>query len=169
MKNKTALIIASTAFSILAVCAYFKFTPAPAFTFDYSENENGITINEYKGFRPKVQVPEKIKGLPVTEIGKDAFEGCKSREILLPESVTKIEYGAFQRSSVRSFVFPENVTEISDIIFSDCNNLESVILPDHAEKIGMSAFSYCPNLKSIEIPDTVTEIEDWAFMCDKQL
>ena len=44
-------------------------------------NENfkcGITIEKYFGSDTVVEIPAKIGGVPVTEIGDDIFEGCEN-------------------------------------------------------------------------------------------
>ncbi len=64
----------------------------------------------------------------LTEIGENAFSGCKYITSATFTKVTEIDYGAFY----------------------SCKSLESISLPE-VKKIDSSVFSYCP-LKSIRIP-----------------
>lgn len=88
------------------------------------------------------------RGLPVREIGKDAFRN---------------------KDTIRSIVIPEGVTEIKSYSFQHCYSLSSVVLPKSLTYIGSNAFGYAYSLKSIDIPDAVTEIGSYAFVCNDKL
>ena len=64
--------------------------------FEYTLNDNIITITQYNGADKDIVIPEKIDGKSVKLIGKDAFKlfsGLNS--IKIPGSVTSIDDGAF--------------------------------------------------------------------------
>ena len=132
-----------------------------------------------------IVIPSNYHGLPVTEIGKNAFsdrasayitsvvipdsiitigvrafEDCDGlTSIEIPDSVTTIGEGAFSGcSSLTSVVIPNSVTTIGDYAFSGCSSLTSIEIPDSVTTIGFGAFQYCSSLTSIEIPDSVTTI-----------
>ena len=96
----------------------------------------------------------------MTEIGRGAFENCKSlTSITLPESVTEIGDCAFDEcTSLKSITLPVGVTEIGESAFSKCTSLTSITLPDGVTKIGEFAFRSCESLSYINIPDGVTKI-----------
>lgn len=64
-----------------------------------------VAITEYKGTATTVRIPTTIQGLPVREIGEDAFTGLSTSgrnytnrnitSVIIPEGVTTIGEGAF--------------------------------------------------------------------------
>ena len=122
-------------------------TVAPESDFEYEENaDGGITITKYKGNDENVVVPETLGGLPVTEIGQEAF-GVKS-------TITKI-------------VISKGVKTIGPRAFHHSHKLVSVVLPEGLEKIGHAAFWNCPLLSDISLPSSLKTLEDLAFeSCD---
>lgn len=60
------------------------------------KEDNTYNVKGYNGDESVIVIPETYEGLPVTEIGYDAFEGLKTlNEITIPESIIKIDDGAF--------------------------------------------------------------------------
>ena len=107
----------------------------------------------------------------VTEIGKYAFEYCKSlTSVTIPDSVTNIGYSAFRGcSSLTSVTIPDSVTGIEEYAFEGCTALVSINIGNNVTSIDEYTFSYCSSLTSIEIPDGVTSIESSAFEGCKSL
>ena len=133
--------------------------------FEYERVNSEITIEKYHGSKASVNIPSKIKGLPVTEIGVGAFFGCRSlTSIVIPDSVTTIGHDAFSIcGSLKSITIPDSVTSIGDHAFDGCESLKSITIPDSVTSIGDNAFEACFSLTSIVIPDSVTSIGDNAF------
>jgi len=102
----------------------------------------------------------------VTQIGEDAFYGCKSlASITIPASVTQIvEHAFYGCTSLASITLPESVTHIGWNAFRDCTSLASITLPASVTQIGAHAFSGCTSLASITIPASVTQIGTLAFV-----
>ena len=94
-----------------------------------------------------IVIPNTYKGLPVTEIGADAFSSENDLRALYIESV----------------FIPEGVTSIGKSAFYNCKSLTSVVIPDGVISIGDAAFEDCENLVSVTIPNSVTRIGDNAF------
>ena len=113
-----------------------------------------------------VNIPSKIAGLPVTNIGKEAFYDCANlSSITISDSVTTIEQHAFfMCKSLKSLTLPKSVTKIEDRAFEDAENLISINIPDGVASIQYGLFSGCDSLESITIPGSVTIIRDEAFM-----
>ena len=138
----------------------------PEANFVVENNEKECTITGYKGNSQDLNIPSKIGGRTVTQIGQDAFKECKAIvNVDIPDTVKKIGNTAFaQCSSLKSVIIPKGVTEIGSFAFSACESLESVTIPDTVKTIRIDTFSFCGSLKSVTIPEGVTDIGESAFM-----
>lgn len=143
--------------------------------FRYEDNEDGIVITSavgwmgtgfYSGEEGIVDIPGKIDGKPVTEIGSNAFISCNDVTVFtIPDSVTRIGNGAFVScKNVTEFILPLGITEIANNTFSECTSLRDISIPSGVTRIGDLAFRACTSLNVIIIPDGVTEIGYAAFM-----
>ncbi len=64
--------------------------------FEYSKNENGVTVTKYNGRRGNFEIPSFIDDLSVTEIGNGKAPICADfLEVRIPDSVTIIGANAF--------------------------------------------------------------------------
>lgn len=96
------------------------------------------------------QIPEGV-----TVIGKDAFRGCKSENIVFPSTLKIIESGAFSDCSELSsnLVFPESLEEIQEDAFDWCSfNNGCVTLPSSIKIIDPKAFSLGWYVNLIKVP-----------------
>ncbi len=132
--------------------------------FEYTEENDEITITGYTGTYAEVVIPRMIENKPVTQIGEEAFYECGSlRSAAIPDGVKLIgEYAFSHCESLTSVFIFDNVTEIGDYAFEFCHSLKSVTIPKSVTKIGNYAFSGC-DLMSVDIPESVTEIGGHAF------
>ena len=135
---------------------------------------------------PEVVVPSVYNGLPVTDIGAEAFSFCIFlTKITIPVGIAYIGDSAFSDcSSLKQIVIADSVISIGDYAFARCSSLESVTLPedeknDAAEDgeedessddtsaprafIGAGAFIGCESLESVTLPDGITSIGESAF------
>ena len=62
-----------------------------------------------------------------------------------------------------TYAIKEGTKIICNMVFCECDSLNSVVIPDGVAVIGNDAFSYCESLKSIIIPDSVTSTGESAF------
>ena len=134
--------------------------------FDYTVNENTVTITKYNGSGGEVEIPATIGGNTVTSIGAEAFSGCSSlTSVAIPDGVSSIGVEAFFGcSSLRSITIPDSVTSIGEYAFHSCTSLESINIPDSVTKIDRYTFTNCTSLSVITIPKNVTSIASSAFM-----
>lgn len=105
----------------------------------------------------------------VTNIGTQAFEGCKSLEtITIPPCITKIYGMAFKGcSSLQEVTIPYGITEINPETFKGCTSLKSVHLPNTLTIIERAAFAECKSLSSIDLPESLTTLSTSCFYeCD---
>lgn len=145
--KKTAKIFAAAA-AAAVVLIIGTFLPEPQTHYVYSDNGRGITIEQYLGHRPYVNIPDTIDGKPVTVIGESAFGRSRANEGWLRPSGVKI---------------PKTVTEIGESAFFSCP-LKSLKLPESISKIGKYAFAGT-DIKRIKLPDTLTEVPEGCFYC----
>jgi hypothetical protein len=161
-----------------------KANPASDFSYDLTEDGQGIVIKGYTGGPGKVVIPSKIEDIDVVEIGDKAFDGksvvlsgsilsgtaqgeIKTNDkagitsITIPNTVKKIGLGAFSNTAISNIVIPDSVTELGDNTFSGCNQLTEVRLSDNIETLPSSLFS--PALKKVNLPKNLKQIATFAF------
>ena len=130
----------------------------PESDFNFRIEGNTVTITEYTGTSPIVNIPPQIRGLPVTHIGENAFAG-----IIFCADTGEIAYVRYNR--LTSVTIPSSVTTIGERAFSG-NLLTSVIIPNSVANI--SAWAFVNNrLTSVTIPGSVTNISAWAFATNR--
>lgn len=139
----------------------------------------GVVIKKYIGKEAVVKIPATIQGMPVREIGEEAFyENAIITSVNIPQGVIKIGNEAFSglyyKSKLTSISLPEGLIEIGDGAFSNCpltsitfpqsltilgtnafcgTNLTSVTFSKNLRRIGSAVFSGCENLKTVTIPE----------------
>jgi hypothetical protein len=127
----------------------------------------GVVIRQYLGNLAQVRIPSTIQGMPVREIGDEAFyyfETMTSRKpwtnIIIPEGVIRIGRRAFSLSDrLRNVVLPSTLEVIGELAFWGCENLTSLVIPNTIKSIGKDAFADCYNWP-INIPRNIlTESE----------
>ena len=189
MRKQIAAMLAAGLIAMLALM-----TPAPVQaigirgelytdTFKYSVYSIGskktAAIMGCKNTCPKnLVVPREIDpGLwgifgryPVTEIGKNAFNGADVASVSLPTSLQKIGARAFLDTMLKAVVLPDTITEIADEAFSFTNGngpLQSVTFKGSSlTKIGVNAFQG-QSLKTVNFPRSLTQIGQGAFESNK--
>lgn len=159
-------------------------TPASDFEYGYTDSGD-IKITRYLGTATAVNIPSKIDGIAVREIGEAfawtavsnviipdsvttigeyAFSGCFAlKTITIPNSVTTIGNSAFSYSTLASVTIPNSVTTIGECAFNNCKSLTSVTIPNSVTTIEDGAFASCESLTSVTIPNSVTTIDHSAF------
>ncbi|MDE6519385.1 MAG: leucine-rich repeat protein [Ruminococcus sp.] len=155
--KKNRIIAVGMAFALSFTALQTNFLPTALHnSFTSSASEEEITYNEmtfsvyekelllisYSGTDSYIEVPEKIDGYTVTEIGNYAFrDNTQLKSIKLPDTINDIGISAFQNTGLVSFDVPENVTSIHTNTFADCINLEKINLSDNVSYMYLSAFT----------------------------
>lgn len=109
--------------------------------FNYTANDNAITITGYTGSGGALIIPDMINGYPVASIG---------------------DYSFYYNTSIASVTIPSTVTGIGDGAFLNCLNLDNLTMANGVTTIGEDAFTDT-RLNTITIPATITNIADGAF------
>jgi hypothetical protein len=146
------------------------------FTVGLTEDGEGVVIKQYNGQAIQVRIPATIQGMPVKEIGNQAFGrgggnirpewhgAIEITSVIIPNGITTIGQTAFcQQKKLTNITIPNTVTSIGKETFYGCTALVSITIPNSVTRIGDGAFEECSNLESITIPDNVTSIGDRAF------
>lgn len=155
--KKNRIIAVGMAFALSFTALQTNFLPTALHnSFTSSASEEEITYNEmtfsvyekelilisYSGTDSHIEVPEKIDGYTVTEIGNYVFkDNTQLKSIKLPDTINDIGISAFQNTGLVSFDVPENVTNIHTNTFADCINLEKINLSDNISYMYLSAFT----------------------------
>lgn len=124
-------------------------------TIKYRVVTDGIEILGIGGKNARIQLPERIEGLPVVSLAPYAFStedtGRKSRKyknlyLNEREVISDILDTGEALTLVR---VPETVTNIGDYCFYNCLTLEAIYLPKSLTNIGYGAFKNCEALALI--------------------
>ena len=116
---------------------------APAADFSYSISSGKVTITKYRGSSAMVVIPETIEGLPVTEIGSNAF---------------------YCNDTLRTVSMPISVHTIGNSAFEGCQNLKTVLGTQNVTVYNEKAFFRCPSLSTIYISDRITHVGTECFI-----
>lgn len=112
------------------------------YPFYYEEKADGtLRITLYEGYDKKVNIPSKIDGKSVSEIGEEAFS---------------------LHDEIQEAVIPDSVISIGNAVFEDCRNLKKVVLSKNLSVIPVRAF-YGTNISKIVIPDHIVELQKESF------
>lgn len=127
--------------------------------FIFETSSSGAVLTGYKGTSASVEIPSKVSGKPVTEIGAEAFWQNKTMtSVTIPSSVNVISYAAFNEcTALKKVVVPSSVVKIDDSVFWYCTSLKTVIIPDSVIMIGKDAFKGCGNLTVYATSGSVAE------------
>ncbi len=163
MKKQTKKVVALFAVIMLLFSVSGIAVSAAESDYEWSEKDGNAVITRYVGTDKKVNVPDTLGGLPVTEIGEDAFGYTYIEKIELPDTIEKIGNLAFRGCNFTSFEIPPKVTEISDNTFDGCSLLEDIKMHNGIKSIGTYAFRDCIGFKEFVIPDSVEKLGDAVF------
>lgn len=111
-------------------------------------------------------IPSEYKGLPVTGIAKNAFNGCAEIEsVTVGANVTVIGDSAFYGcEKLSSAVINGNIISMGETAFADCTALKSLTIGSGVGVIGEYAFLRCQALEKVVVPSSVKRIEEGAFL-----
>ena len=159
MKLHKKFWVSLLAVAVVLLCVFALPEKAQAATasdviFKLNSAGDGYVVSDYKGsISGALEIPATYNGLPVTEIGSEAFRECEYlTSIVIPYGVTKIGWSAFcDCTSLASITIPNSVTTIERGAFAYCGSLTSLTIPASVTQIGESAFSRCSNMNDLRV------------------
>lgn len=143
-RKSVSTILCMLVFALVCMIGVSVNAASPASLFSTTAVSGGVKITGYSGAEDVIDIPEKIGGKAVVEIGSNFIASAHRGEI----------YGV---------VIPRYVTKIDSQAFKGCTNLEQVKLGAKVTSIGSSAFEGCSSLYSVEYPATLRTIGSRAF------
>ncbi len=150
----------------LLVTAQWSTTPITSQGLTFTlKDDSTYEVTSYTGSETNVYIQDTYLGMPVTSIGRYAFESNSTlSHLVMPDSITRIENGAFYNCIfLETVVFSNHLTYIGPRTFSECENLRDVSFPASLEIIDDGAFAGCSHITSLELPEGLIEIGDAAF------
>lgn len=133
--------------------------------YDLSGDGTYAEVIGYYGTATRIVIADTYKGVPVTNIYKNAFKNkADIVSVIIPNSVTSIGYDAFAYCvGLASVEIGNGVTSIGESAFYNCRNLTSVVIPNSVTAIGEFAFSGCQKLESVTFPDGIISMGIMSF------
>lgn len=140
---------------------YLNASKLSSVTFSEPSKITEITKQAFDGCSslPKVALPSTVN-----VIGSLAFRGCAAlKSVNVPAGVTAIEGETFRNCSALAAIDLPGVTQIGGYAFSGCKSLTSAGLHEGLTKISQYAFNNCAALSEITFPSTLTTVGQYAF------
>ena len=187
VRKRLAIIIGAVLLAVyLIVSVIFWFTGMPKVFFRYKiKEDNTISIDYYSGFFPLLRIPDKIDGLPVTEIDdmlKYYSHDNKSRTnnlanitvaVHIPDSVEILRWGAFGGFSRLTYVnIPSGLRSTEYNVFAG-TKVHKLVFPEGITEIGVSleeeswrgssSFANMKHLRKVVFPESLKKIGNMAF------
>ena len=187
VRKRCAIIIGAVLLAIyLIVSVIFWFTGMPKIFFRYKVKEdNTISIDYYSGFFPLLRIPDKIDGLPVTELDwrlneyngesykdKKNYLAAVTVAVHIPDSVEILRTNAFNGFSRLTFVnIPSSLRSTENDVFAN-TNVYKLVFPEGITEIGVGyeenglnycSFGYMKHLRKVVFPESLKKIGNNAF------
>ncbi len=133
--------------------------------YNYTVNDDKVTITGYTGQYANILIPSMIDGKPVTMIYTGAFRNNQVIEsVIVPDGITQIGDSAFMYcNNLKNIELPESLQYIGNETFHSCKSLSSINLPNRITGLGLYDFYKCTSLKSIQLPTNLNYIGSFCF------
>ena len=124
---------------------------------------NNITVIPDYAFEKCSSLTKINISTSLVQIRANAFSQTALKEFIAPESLKEIWLYAFKDAKELRNVELKNVTEIGDMVFENCEKLESIVIPETLEEIGASVFGGCSSLQDIDLPNKPLALDHNTF------
>ncbi|MBR1528591.1 MAG: leucine-rich repeat protein [Oscillospiraceae bacterium] len=134
-------------------------------TMTYTLYSNYAVITGFDNSVTELEIPSRIEGLPVTQIGNYAFQNAtKLKSVTIPDTVTAIGTKSFYNASaLENITFSNSLKTIGESAFSRCVSLTEIVLPKSLTSFEAHIFDSCAYLQSVTIQEGVTSIPYSSF------
>ena len=95
-------------------------------TWTFTRTGDQAVLTDYEGIAEILTVPDRVRGLPVTGIGKGAVYSDSAKEIILPATLKTIEKNAIRCPGLQTVSLPAGIEKASSCIFGECKALEQI-------------------------------------------
>ena len=130
----------------------------------YTVSGGAATITGYAGSGGSVTIPATLGGVPVSEVGANAFKDKTAvTGVSFPASLVRIGDSAFNGSGLTSVMVPGGVNAIGVYAFASCSSLLRAEVAEGVVSLGVGMFTNCINLAEVVLPLSLTTIQDGAF------
>ncbi|MBR5238070.1 MAG: leucine-rich repeat domain-containing protein [Paludibacteraceae bacterium] len=159
--------VTSIGYEAFESCSALKSIVIPARVMEIGERAfigcSALTSIIVAESNPRYDSRENCNAIIETATNK-LIRGCS--QTIIPESVTEIGKNAFEGcESLTSLIIPNNVTSIGTEAFRFCESLKSIIIPASIKSIGGEAFDWCKSLTSIVFQGTIAQWEEIKLGC----
>lgn len=152
----TALLLPACGSSSSSKEHYSDSDGTDGLVYELNEEKNGYIVTASLTPEKEIKIPELYQGLPVREIGDEAFMYEEIDSLSLPRSLRKIGRRAFfnlsDEGELKEIDVPEGVTSIGEEAIAECYGLTSIGLPSTLKEIGESAFALDTSLQRFRLP-----------------
>lgn len=127
-----------------------------------------ISIDKYNGQSNRVEIPEKISGQEVIEIGEGAFsDNLILEHVQMPDSVTAIKDNAYYGCRNLKIVhFGIGIKSIGDNAFAECESLQTIQIRSKLDYLGKNAFTLS-GIETVEIAFIQNWQEESFALCSR--
>lgn len=154
-----------------------------------------ILVDTISGIKGSVKIPKEFNGLPVKEIGSQAFWDCtKITSVTICSNIKEIGEKAFGKCSKLSKIslskyvkhihstafdntayYKDKANWVSDVFYvgshfikADTDISGNYRIKEGTKSIAEGAFQDCDSLKAVVLPSSITAIHDYTFSgCNK--
>lgn len=112
------------------------------------------------GGTPEVVLPERIAGVPLTEIGAYCFAESPhlpEGEIFDTDAEKQAELRELCGAYIESIRLPDCVTKVGNLAFYNCLQLREIFIGKNLTEVGSDAFMNCRNLKELKLSGGISE------------
>lgn len=119
--------------------------------FEYEIKDGEICINSCFSVGSSIEIPEKIDGCPVVEIGPYAFARDVAKQNFATSRANGTPVPKLQGERLEEIVLPRTVKRVGRYVFYNCRNLRRIEFWNGLVDLGAGAFTGCHKVSEIGV------------------